>query len=391
MVIRFFGIKLERKVYRIGSSLVFGVLTAVALAFSQFGGVAASEPSPVRSPSVMQRLVVSGIYFNEPDILRDFADRAVIPTMQLLAASTHQFSQSIDAFAQTPNDITLAAARDQWVATHGMWEESAVFRFGPCDSLGDSDLATWPLDLDGIRTVLASNYPLSVETLGDLPKATQGFHAIELLLFGPDGKKSAANFSPRELDFLPALAANLDLKTAAMAQLWSEGGDGRQPYRELFATAGEPGNWAYPSMQAAAEEIVRGAIDCLDGDAVEKLDALAESGDARELPGNYSGTQLKVIEQNLRGIQNAYVAGVPEAKTRGRGMSSFVSGIDANLDRQIQWGLKAVFDELNDIEDPAGGIYSPEAVAQIAEARDAASAAMDILETNVLPLVRDRG
>ncbi len=157
-------------------------------------------------------------------IVRDFADRVVIPTYQLLVKKADELSTTVDVFVSNPNNDTLKAAQDAWIAARFPWEQSEAFAFGPADSLGyDGDLDDWPVNETDLDAVLKRKDELTPEYVKDLTKS------------------------------------------------WVEGVEGKSPYREVLATAGDSSNPAYPTVQAAVEEIVQGMLGCLDEVANEKI------------------------------------------------------------------------------------------------------------------------
>ena len=64
--------------------------------------------------------------------------------------------------------------------------------------------------------------------------------------------------------------------------------DGYPAYRDVLATAGNPDNPAYPTLNAAAEEIVQGIIGCLAEVGEEKIGAPLASKDVGEFERLFS-------------------------------------------------------------------------------------------------------
>ncbi|MDJ0690252.1 MAG: imelysin family protein [Xenococcaceae cyanobacterium MO_188.B32] len=145
------------------------------------------------------------------------------------------------------------------------------FAFGPAASLGyDGDLDDWPVNETDLEAIINSNDSLTKEYVEGLQTTQKGFHTIELLLFGENNNKTAADFEPRKLDLLKVLTSTFQQSATDLAKSWTEGVEGNPPYREVLATAGDSDNPAYPTVDAAVEEIVQGILGCLDEVANEK-------------------------------------------------------------------------------------------------------------------------
>jgi predicted lipoprotein len=227
----------------------------------------ANTPSATSSPSV------TSVRFNDRQIVSDFADQVVIPTQQLFAKKAEELSSAVNVFVKTPNDQTLKAAQDAWVAARSPWEQSECFTFGPAESLGyDAALDTWPVNETDLKAVFKSKDQFTPKYVAEKLKDTEkGFHVIEYLLFGENNNKTAADFNKRELDYLQALTMHFSQVANELVASWTKGVEGQPAYREVVVTAGESGNSTYPSLQAGAEEMVQGMIDSLDEVANEKI------------------------------------------------------------------------------------------------------------------------
>jgi putative iron-regulated protein len=145
--------------------------------------------------------------------------------------------RAIGALLDDPTPATLDAARRAWAEGHRAYLRTEAFQFyaGPVDGPGGPlpRLDAWPIDpgyIDGI--VADPAVALGFRSLARLNRAeapdkvTTGWHAIELLLWGADGARAAADFTPgagndRRRDYLAAVAQllvnDLNLLVAAWA------------------------------------------------------------------------------------------------------------------------------------------------------------------------------
>jgi putative iron-regulated protein len=327
--------------------------------------------------------------FNDAQVVADFADQVVLPTYQLLVERAGTLSQAVDAFVNDPTDATLSAAQEAWLATRSPWEQSEAFAFGPAESLGyDGDLDDWPVNETDVQAVLESDDPLTPESVKSLQTTQKGFHTIELLLFGTDNNKQAADFSERELQYLQALTTAFNQTATDLQASWSEGVEGNPPYREVLATAGQ-GSSAYPTVQAGAEEIVQGMLGCLDEVANEKIGEPLETQETLGLESRFSHSSLADFQHNIQSVQNAYLGEVPDASSSGESLSSFVAEVNPDLDAQIKQELQAALEAIATVPGPIEEtLPNPDAQTQLETAKEAILTLHSTIEEQVLPLVQ---
>ncbi|NJR58040.1 MAG: peptidase M75 [Cyanobacteria bacterium CRU_2_1] len=328
--------------------------------------------------------------FDDRQILVDFVDQVIVPTYQLLTEESAQLSGAVDAFVADPNESTLEAARQAWLATRSPWEQSEAFAFGPAASLGyDADLDDWPVNEVDVKAVLDSQDVLTDDYLGNLQTTQRGFHTIEFLLFGLNNDKQLSDFTPRELEYLQLLAIAFDQTANNLLSSWTAGVNGNPPYRDEFVNAGD-GSAAYPTMQAAAEEIVQGIIGILDELGNVKINEALEAQNPFLLESRFSNSSLRDFEFNLRSAQNAYLGEVPDAQTDGKSLSEFVAAVNPALDAQIRQYMEAAFSTIGAIPGQIEAtLCDSEAGLKIAAARDSVLTLLTIFEQQVLPLVQN--
>ncbi|MEO0374552.1 MAG: imelysin family protein [Cyanobacteria bacterium P01_A01_bin.17] len=321
-------------------------------------------------------------------LVSDFPEQVVIPTYNLLVEKSNTLKTKVDAFTTDANVETLKAAQVAWTEAREPWEQSEAFAFGPAESLGyDGDLDDWPVNETDLKGVLQGAAPISAETVEGLQTTQKGFHTLELLLFGSDNNKTAADFSDREKQLVQQLATAFDETANDLATSWSEGIDGNPAYKTVLATAGSEDNSAYPTFQAALEEIVGGIIGCLDEVGNEKIGEPLKAKTTDDLESRFSHTSATDFKNNIIGAQNAYL-GKSKAGTSGASLSAWLAEKDADLDAQVQQELQAAIDAVAAIPAPIEPKISDEAaLAQMKSAQDAVLTAFSTFEEKVLPLV----
>lgn len=316
--------------------------------------------------------------FTDAQVIADFADRVVIPTYALLddrAAALHAAAMTLRA---TPTEGTLAAAQDAWIATRVPWEQSEGFLFGPVSAQGfDPAMDSWPVDRTDLEAVIASSDALTATYIRNLPETQKGFHSIEYLLFGEARDREAADLDARELEYLTGLTLELTTVTAALEASWTTGAP---PYRDVFATAGAAGNTAYPSLDAAAQEILVGMSAICDEVANGKIADPYDAHDPNLVESQYSYNSLLDFADNLRSVENAYTGDVPAAGTTGRGLDEVVRAVDPALDARFRAELADAIAKVQAIPDPfRDAITTPAAYPTI----EAAQAAIRVVQTTI--------
>lgn len=335
--------------------------------------------------------LASGQAFDDPQVVADFADEVVVPTYELLAARSVALADAIDALVQSPDEARLAAARAAWVAARAPWEQSEGFLFGPVDALGiDPALDTWPLNETDLNAVLASSDTLTAAYVANLPDSQKGFHALEFLLYGDSGSRTAAELTDRQKEYLVAIAGDFEVQTARLASSWTAGEGGLSAYRELFATAG-PGNSAYPSLTAAAQEIVSGMAGICDEVANGKIADPFDAKDPLLEESQFSHNSLTDFQNNLRSVENAYLGRVPDAGTSGRGLSAWVAARDPALDTRIRGEIAAAIAAIGEIPTPfSDAILDAGAAPRIIAAQAAIRRLQATLEEDLTDLILGR-
>ncbi|NJL37506.1 MAG: peptidase M75 [Leptolyngbyaceae cyanobacterium RM2_2_4] len=327
--------------------------------------------------------------FRDRQIITDFVDQLIIPNYQLLTERSGELATAIDAFVANPNDSTLQAAREAWLEARSPWEQSEAFAFGPAASLGlDAELDDWPINETDVQAVLNSSDALTPEYVDGLQTSQKGFHAIGFLLFGTDNDKSLEAFTPRELEYLGAIAPVFDQTANDLLTSWTEGLEGYPPYRSEFVNAGE-GSTAYPTVQAAGEEIVQGILGILDELGNVKIGEALEAQNPFLLESRFSQSSLQDFQDNLISAQNAYLGEFPAAGTDGSSLSDFIVAIDPSLDAQIREQIQTTLAALAEIPAPIEQtLCDRSAQPQIEAAQASVMELFETFEQRVLPLMQ---
>ncbi len=359
------------------------LLTLVCSGLLLFGSACSNQTSISSSENDTAQQTEKSI------VVASFASDVVVPTYEKLVVKANNLSTAVDAFVSNPNNDTLKAAQEAWIAARFPWERSEAFAFGPADSLGyDGDLDDWPVNETDVVAVLKSSDKFSPEYIKGLQTTQKGFHTIELLLFGNDNNKQAGNFSPRELELVKSLARAFQDTADELLISWVDGVAGNPPYQEVFASAGDSSNPAYPTVGAAMEEIVQGMIGCLDEVANEKIGEPLETKSTEGLESRFSNSSLNDFKHNIHSVRNAYLGSL-DGSAAATSLSSWVAKQNPELDQQLKSELNAAIASLEAIPTPIEQkITDTQALAKMADAQDKILTVFTTVEGKVLPLVQ---
>jgi putative iron-regulated protein len=323
------------------------------------------------------------------EIVSHFADDVVVPTYERLAARLSALDTAVNTLASGPTAAKLTAAQEAWIAAREPWEQSEGFLFGPVDSYGyDPALDSWPVNRSDLDAVLASNDTFTAEYVRNLQETQKGFHTVEYLLFGEGRTKRVEDFTTRQFDYMKALSVELKNVSTALAKTWTESVDGRPPYREVLASSGQSGNTAYPSVEAAAQEMVGGIINILDEVANGKIADPYDAKDPQLVESQFAYNSLTDFSNNIRSVENVYLGRLPGATAAGPTLADFVKGEKPELDTRVRKELSDAIAALGRIPEPfSTAIKDPSAADEIEAAQTAIRKAQATFETDVNPLL----
>jgi putative iron-regulated protein len=317
------------------------------------------------------------------------------------AASTGKTLQgAIDALLANPNDDTLKAAREAWLAARVPYMQTEVFRFG--NAVVDDwegQLNAWPLD-EGLIDYVAKDYQhalgnpgasaniiantelqvgedkLDVTTItpellaslnelgGSEANVATGYHAIEYLLWGQDlngsgpgaGERPASDFvvgegatggnNERRRAFIKAAADLLVSDLDAMVVQWQAGKTDN--YRAtLEADTAENG---LRKMLFGMGSLSLGEL------AGERMKVALEANSTEDEHDCFSDNTHNSHFYNGKGIRNVYLGEykkVDGTTLTGPSLSSLVAKVDAAADSTLKTDLEATEGKLHALVDSA--------------------------------------
>ncbi|TCU38623.1 imelysin family protein [Rhizobium azibense] len=299
--------------------------------------------------------------------------------------------KAIDAFLKTPNDETLKAAKDAWLAARVPYQQTEVYRFGnPIVDDWEGKVNAWPLD-EGLIDYVDASYgaesdenalyvanvianktikidgkeidasKLTPEFLsGTLQEAggveanvATGYHAIEFLLWGQDlngtgpgsGSRPATDYDPenctngncdRRAEYLKSVSTLLVSDLQEMTDHWAADGAATKnveadPKAGLVAILTGMGSLSYGEL--AGERMKLGLLL---HDPEEEHDCFSDNtynshlNDAIGIAAAYSGEYTRV----------------DGTKLTGPSLHDLVSAKDKALDAEVAGKLKTTLDAM---------------------------------------------
>lgn len=320
--------------------------------------------------------------FTTSSVLSAFAGNVAQKNYADLAQRGAVLRDMIIAFGVSGSDVDLALCKQQWRDTRQSWERSEALLFGPVatDNI-DPRIDTWPVDLTDLEAQLASGNTFAPEYITSLEDALKGFHPIEYLLFGASGDKTAGQFTPREVEYITALATDLAALTASLSESWDPSTTGN--YSHAFTSAGD-GSAEYPTERSAYEELVNAMAGICDEVANGKMGEVLLAQDPLLEESPFAKNSITDFTDNIRGVENVYLG---KYLIDGTGLEDFTREHDLQLDNKIKQRIAAAIAALGTITVPFGQAISQQPV-QVQHAIDAINALAGTLDDELLPLVQ---
>jgi predicted lipoprotein len=281
--------------------------------------------------------------------LTNVANNVIVETYKDLAQKGVALLTEAQDFQGDVTASNLDEVRQAWRSAREPWEKSEGFLFGPVDTEGvDPAIDSWPVNVSDMDDLLndTTNHPTITESSveGQVDEA-KGFHLIEYLLWGIDGNKQVADFTPRELEYLVAACANLEDRTAFLHNSWKSN-DGN--FVANFLNAGQTGS-IYVSQKAALQDLLDGMITIADEVANGKIETPfnGENGEGfnpEEEESRFSHNSKLDFANNIRSISNVYNG---KFSIDGLGISDVVAEFNPTLDATFQ---QQILDAIEAIE-----------------------------------------
>jgi putative iron-regulated protein len=310
-------------------------------------------------------------------ILNDLAANVIVATYDDMKAKANQLATDIATLNTQTTEANLAACRQSWLGVRQAWERSEGFLFGPVATNNiDPRIDTWPVNYQSLDSVLKNNQTYSDSYIESLEDGLRGFHPIEYILFGQDGKKAAPDFTQNQKDYLVALVENLKKLCNAAADDWHNG------HTTDFTTPG--GTSVYGTQREVYEELVNAMAGICDEVANGKIKEPYDMKDPSLEESPFALNSIKDFTDNIRSVENIYTG---KYTADGRGMEDFVKMYNLSLHNKISQNIQAAINSLNNITVPFGQAITQQTT-QVENAMAAINTLHQTLDAELLPLVQ---
>lgn len=243
-----------------------------------------------------------------------------------------ELQAAMDALRSTGSHNAFVEAQIKWKAIREIWEQTETYMdFGPAkDGKYAAMLDTWPTRARSLDSLLEeSSYSTELAEVQKLPAQYRGFHALEWILFGKDGKKAEWAITGRQSEYMVSVARDIKNQCEALFQEWASAS---LNYTQKVATAGESENKTF-SKQTIFSYMVESMNALCSTISTSKIESPLIQLDSTLLESPYSKSSLVDIKNNLIGLRNVY-----KGKYRayqGTGLSDLISEKDKTLDTRI--------------------------------------------------------
>lgn len=285
------------------------------------------------------------------------------------------------------DEAALQKAKDAWVATRSPWEKSEAFlKFGPVENDGiDPAIDSWPVNVTEIDAIFNSGIPIT-EDLLEHNDETRGFHTLEYYLWGVNGNKKATDFTNRELEYLRAVASDLEKKTEYLYDVWKPSG---KNYSGIFTT--EVPNKDYPSKITSFGNLMLGFANISDEVSNQKIGTPLKGNNGNPQPekeeSRFSNNSKLDYSDNIRSIQYIYLGKYDSQgyNIQGKGLTDIVSQINPALDKKMKAKIEECISVIEGIPGTfTNAIYNNKPAVEKAE--NSVAELNDIIEKELKPL-----
>jgi putative iron-regulated protein len=310
-------------------------------------------------------------------VLSSEATVVLVPTYITLASGAASMYNGAVQFQTSPTQQNLANCRQLWLTASADYEVSAASLFGPGGSLGAdpaSIINTYPIDTAGINSLINSSAVFTLSYIDSLPSYLTGFHGMEFELYGINGNKTAAEFTPQQLSYISAVALCIDSNAVQISRNWISN------YTYQFVNAGA-GSTVYPSQYAAFSDLIMGIANICETDGIYKLNGILANKSVILQESPFANNSINDIENNLLGVKEIYYG--QYNGVNGTGLTTYVSQNTVSLDLKIKTDINSAISAVGAITEPLPqAIYNQ--VPQMTAALNACDSLDDDLKVGLL-------
>lgn len=236
----------------------------------------------------------------------------------------------------------LQEAKSKWIKLHNQWELTESMHFGPvADNKLDSRIDAWPINTNDVDNLMAGGDPLTVSDIEKLPVFLKGFHSLEYILFGADGKKKVEDLTGREKEYMVSLSKDLSNICQTIYSAWSVG---ENAYSTKVFFAGDISK-TFETKKQLMLVMTAGMNDLCKKVLNSSFSIPYNSIDSFQTESPFSNNSLYDIKNNMISLQNVYSGRYNGSQ--GYGLTDLVKDKNAGLDTKIKDRITAVDNAVN--------------------------------------------
>ncbi|HZV11777.1 MAG TPA: imelysin family protein [Candidatus Kapabacteria bacterium] len=345
------------------------VCTATALLMGVIFGCT-TTPAPV-APSNTSPAVTAA--------LAGISNNVILPTYADLAIKSAALLNAVQLFQSAQTDVNLQTARTAWRNARADYEQTYGFLVGPALYTIDPVVNMWPIDINGINTLLARDTIFTQQFIAGLVPPLRGFHVIEYLLFGAKGNKAASAFTPQEVAYIVSASQDLSVQVNALDSLWLPNGGN---FVANLLQAGSS-NSIYHTGRDAVLDLVNTSLIEL-GNVTNYMQTTAQGPNLNYDPSQYSQNGTADFANIITGISNIYFG--ENGNQSGNGISSLVAAKDPALDDSVRAQFAQTLGAINAMT-PTFETAVSSTPQQVQNAMSAVSNLTGILTNSVYPII----
>lgn len=243
-------------------------------------------------------------FYRESQLTNIYNNEIVDHTSDFVS-KTANLQSTIEQFRQNPSATNLLLAQNDWETMLLTWKELELYKIGDVsDSFLFFDINLWPSNETLIDTYINGTDTIDETFISSHGASSKGISALEFLLFSSENPSEVLNSfttdmnANRRLDYLVALATNLNTKAQALQTVW-------QNYQPEFISSLQNGingsqNLVINAMVTLTEQIVIRKLGNPLGDNTGGI------LNPESLEASRSGNSLTIIERHLKSLQRCY-------------------------------------------------------------------------------------
>lgn len=284
----------------------------------------------------------------EDSVTINFVNKTAIPGYEDLLAKATTFNNVVTALNSSTTEANLTAAKTAWKDMRKTWEQCEGYLFGPVeDDNYDPNMDTWPVDYVQMDSLLNSSNALEIADIEGLATLSlRGYHPIEYILWGTDGKRAAAALTAREKKYITSLTVDLKNTCTNLRNSWIASGGN---YSAKVMAAGK-GSQPFPTRQSLFTAMAAALADICGEVGESKMKEPYDAKDPNIVESPFSGNSTTDFKNNIVGAYDVYMGTF--LGSNGKSLHALVAAKNLSLDNTIQQQFQAAISSFDAITMP---------------------------------------